>query len=578
MADLIFLLLLWAFLAGPLASRPLADADIGWHIRNGQQILVTHSVPHTDSFSATTQGKPWFAWEWLYDAALAALYNRWGLNGVQLLAAFLMALTFALTMRWLIRRGTTLPLAIALLLCALAAASVHFSARPHIVSWLLAVVWFALLDRSEQHNCEQHDCKSHDCDQHNSHPHVSEQQDSEQQDSKSNDSEPQDNKPHVTQLPDSEPHDSEPQKSEKKVCHPERSEGPAVLSPKLRLPWRPLYLLPFLMLLWVNLHGGFLLGFVFLAMYALSAIWRERHAPTLRFAHHLTLASLLCLAASLINPYGYKLHLHVIHYLSSRFLLSNIEEFKPPNPHGAAFWFFLVLVAATAFALVRLPRHRRLSHFLVALFAATSGFYAARNLPVSALLLAMVAGPLLTNHSESASDFLKRTRRVAANLARLDLGLRGHLWPAIAMLLALWVASHNGRLGSYSAMNAHFDSARQPVAAVEFLAAQPAAGPVFCPDNWSGYVIYALYPARQVVFDDRHDFYGESMVRNYLKIIRAEPGAQELLDDWHARWTLVPAGSRLALLLRDSPGWTVRYEDGIAVAFQRIDHSNATGR
>lgn len=330
------------------------------------------------------------------------------------------------------------------------------------------------------------------------------------------------------------------------------------------------------MLLWVNLHGGFLLGFVFLAMFALAAIWRERHAPTSRFAHHLTIVSLFCLAASLINPYGYNLHLHVIHYLSNRFLLSHIEEFKSPNPHGAAFWFFLVLVAATAFAFVRHPRHRRLSHFLVALFAATSGFYAARNLPVSALLLAMVAGPMLSNHSKSASDFLKRIRRVAANLARLDLGLRGHLWPAIAMLLALWVAAHNGRLGSYSAMNAHFDSARQPVAAVEFLAAQPAAGPVFCPDNWSGYVIYSLYPARQVVFDDRHDFYGESMVRNYLKIIRAEPGAQELLDDWHARWTLVPAGSRLALLLRDSPGWRLRYEDGIAVAFQRIDHSNAT--
>lgn len=331
------------------------------------------------------------------------------------------------------------------------------------------------------------------------------------------------------------------------------------------------------MLLWVNLHAAFLLGFVFLAMYALSAFWRERHAPTWRFTHHLTIISILCLAASLINPYGYKLHLHVIHYLSNRFLLSNIEEFKSPTPHGAAFWFFLVLVSAIAFAFVRNPRHRRASHLMLALFATASGFYAARNLPVSALLLAMVAGPLLSNHAKNESRILKRIRQLGGNLTRLDLNLRGHLWPAIAVLFALWAAAHQGRLSSYSVMNAHFDSTRLPIAAVEFIAAQPAAGPVFCPDNWSGYVIYALYPTRQVVFDDRHDFYGEPMVRHYLKVIRAEPGAQQMLDDWHTRWALVPAGSRSALLLRDSPGWAVRYEDGIAVAFQRIHNSNTTG-
>ncbi len=56
--DIIFLFLFWSLLAGPLSNRPLADADIGWHIRTGEQILATHSLPRTDPFSSSMQGQP----------------------------------------------------------------------------------------------------------------------------------------------------------------------------------------------------------------------------------------------------------------------------------------------------------------------------------------------------------------------------------------------------------------------------------------------------------------------------------------------------------------------------------------
>jgi len=78
--DVVFIFLFWSLLAGPLSNRPLADADIGWHIRTGEQILATHSLPRTDPFSSTMQGQPWFAWEWLYDIALGILHRAGGLN------------------------------------------------------------------------------------------------------------------------------------------------------------------------------------------------------------------------------------------------------------------------------------------------------------------------------------------------------------------------------------------------------------------------------------------------------------------------------------------------------------------
>jgi hypothetical protein len=62
--------------------RLLGDAGIGWHIRTGQQILATHTISHVDSFSSTMAGKPWFAWEWLYDVVVGELEAKLDLNGV----------------------------------------------------------------------------------------------------------------------------------------------------------------------------------------------------------------------------------------------------------------------------------------------------------------------------------------------------------------------------------------------------------------------------------------------------------------------------------------------------------------
>ena len=80
-ADLIFVVLLFSLAYGSLAQRLLSDADIGWHIRSGQQIVRAHAAPLSDSFSSTMGGKPWYAWEWLYDLAIGIIYSSVGLNG-----------------------------------------------------------------------------------------------------------------------------------------------------------------------------------------------------------------------------------------------------------------------------------------------------------------------------------------------------------------------------------------------------------------------------------------------------------------------------------------------------------------
>src|SRR5579863_2264788 len=201
------------------------------------------------------------------------------------------------------------------------------------------------------------------------------------------------------------------------------------------------------MLVWVNVHGGFLMGFVLLGIYWLSAVWRGQGVNRDRFddllakmswkaqARILAAVGFASALASLANPYGWKLHAHIYRYLSNRFLMDHIDEFRSPNFHGVAEKCFALLVLATIVALAARGRELRVSEGLVTLFAVWSGLYAARNLPVSSLLLALVIGPLLSGAIESSRERNLRWRKLTDALTAftermggVESGLRGHLW------------------------------------------------------------------------------------------------------------------------------------------------------
>jgi hypothetical protein len=519
--DLIFAALLGLLAYTTLSVRLLGDAGIGWHIRTGQIILATHAIPRVDPFSATMSGRVWFAWEWLYDALVGWLDRAAGLNGVVLFTALVIAAVFAWTFRLLLRRGTNILLALLLVLLAASAAMIHFLARPHVVSWLFTVAWFWILDSSET------GCAS---------------------DSKSF----------------------------------------ATSESNRRRGWM-LWLLPPLMLVWVNVHGGFVVGFALLAIYWCSAAWQwlrpsgDRFDDILRkiragqLLRVLTLTGILSGLATLVNPYGFQLHVHIYRYLTNRFLIDHINEFQSPNFHYVAQKCFAGLLLLTLVALAAKKREAgrvRVSQALIILFAVYSGLYASRNIPVSSLLLILVIAPWLSEAMDRFSFRRMGERGFASpqflqRMEAVEFSLRGHLWPIAMVLLTCWIAAHGGKLGAKPLMDAHFDATRFPAAAVDYLAKEDVQGPLVSPDDWGGYLIYRLYPRVRMVIDDRHDFYGEQFLKSYLKMVNAEPGWQDFLQQSRAHCVVVPKDSALANLLEETAGWKAIYSDEVATVFVR---------
>jgi hypothetical protein len=293
----------------------------------------------------------------------------------------------------------------------------------------------------------------------------------------------------------------------------------------------------------------------------------------------LGIVTVASLAASLINPYGYELHVHVYRYLTSRWLMNHIDEFLSPNFHGVAQQCFVAILLITIVALAAAHNKPSLSRVLVLLLATYSGLYAARSLPVSSLLFTLIVAPLWTQALTDARENENLSLRLRAVVSRwqeftgrvrnVELAFRGHLWPVAAVFLGVLVCAHQGRLGTTQWMHAHFDPKHLPVQATDTIVERGIREPIFAPDSWGGYLIYRLYPENRIFVDDRHDFYGVDFLRDYLKAIRLTPDWDKFLNEKHVNWALLPDGSALANMLEETTQWNVVYRDGSAVLLER---------
>ena len=120
------------------------DPDLWWHLKAGQQIIDTRSIPRTDDYSFTKQGSEWVAHEWLSEVIIEGIYRLSGLAG--LVTIFSLVIVIALWLTYRRCDGKPYAAGIAILLAA-AASSPLFGIRPQMLTLLLASIYIVLLER-----------------------------------------------------------------------------------------------------------------------------------------------------------------------------------------------------------------------------------------------------------------------------------------------------------------------------------------------------------------------------------------------------------------------------------------------
>jgi hypothetical protein len=128
----------------------LNDPGTPWHLRLGREILVTGSVPRSDTLTFTHERDPWVDQSWAFDVLLATVVNSRGFSGAIGLAALGLAALYAALARGLIRDGTTPIVAIVVALLAAAIGGIHFLIRPHLFTFALVYLTFRACQKQHE--------------------------------------------------------------------------------------------------------------------------------------------------------------------------------------------------------------------------------------------------------------------------------------------------------------------------------------------------------------------------------------------------------------------------------------------
>ena len=481
------LVLVGALTLGPRMMN--MDGDLGRHLTIGGYILGQGKIPLNDLFSHTMPGMDLTPHEWLSQVLYALSYRWLGLNGPVLLAAISIALALALVFQQALERSQSVLFALSLSVLGMAASSLHWLTRPHVLTFLCLVLWGGGLERLR------------------------------------------------------------------------RGQFKGWLG------------LPLLMLVWANLHGAYISGFMLWILVGAGYVWdrwidsRREIAFAPGFGRYFLWVGGVSMLATLLNPAGIKLWTTSIGYLGNSYLVGHTAEYLSPDFHSPSTWPFLLLVVLGLACFGLAGRRRRGSDMAIFTAWAGMGLYSTRNIPLFALLsvpiLAESAKEVL-NDLEAKGGFFKALAGLDQRLTVVEKSLRGVVWPAIALVLVVF-AFGSGLKFDLSQSGNRFDPKDFPVQALDWLERNPQTGEMFNYFPWGGYILYREWPEMRVFIDGQTDFYGESLTREYEDVLTVQPGWEGILKKYKVGWVLVPPGEALTMRLRDNPDWRIVYQDPIAV-------------
>jgi hypothetical protein len=344
-------------------------------------------------------------------------------------------------------------------------------------------------------------------------------------------------------------------------------------SPRARWLWAPL------MVVWCNLHGGFVFGFGAIGLIALvQSVEESLAAGRPRVDATLWLGVAAAGAAFLLNPWGWRILEYPAAYLDASSPFRSILEWQPPpkslDVRGFAGRFFWLVGLALPGAGIELSGRIRKGRaggdvYLVLLAGVTfaMAYTSRRFIPLFALtslpLVARTFGTLLALARQQLPESLRPRAELAASALALAVTLVW--WHDVVMFpkpLERWTESH-----------------LYPRAALRYARELHAGTRVLNFYNWGGYLMLHA-PEMKLFIDGRaNTLYSEKLYDDYVNMINVLAGAydeRELggrmgflagrLLLYRPELAILPSGpGTLAEALTDPRiGWQLAYVDDVA--------------
>lgn len=330
---------------------------------------------------------------------------------------------------------------------------------------------------------------------------------------------------------------------------------------------RALWALPALFAVWVNLHGGYVIGLVLLGLTLAGesvAHLLGRPAAPLR---QLGTVTVLSAAATLLSPNGLEALWYPFTYTgtgnaSMRF----IAEWQSPDFHESGFVVFgASLLLATLLGIWQ-PASGRLgpTEALWALLFSFMALSSLRHIPLYAIVVMPLIGARLAHELPWLARPLRTWHRPWLVLVA---------WPLLAATAIALAVRAEGNVG---AQLSRTPSAHEyPTGAVQYIREHRLTGRLFNEYQWGGYLIYQLLPDLPVFIDGRADVHGDAFMSRYVRVTRLQGDWRQTLEDYDVTLMLIQRDTPLDVVLAGDPRWQELYGGPVERLYARRDAPTA---
>jgi hypothetical protein len=324
-----------------------------------------------------------------------------------------------------------------------------------------------------------------------------------------------------------------------------------------------LWLIPLLMVLWVNLHAGFFIGFILLAgMIAGEILGRlfdasNPDALSWRQIRKLVIISVISYIVLVINPNTVQMWTYSFKTAGIGVLQQYIQEWASPDFHFRETWPFVFMIIGTLGAAGLSTKKLDWSDLVLVGGTAFLALYASRNISTYAI----VAAPVMSRHLNiwlaDHGIVLARARppRGAAKILN---------WLILLLIIVGAVAKIAVTLQPKAVAAAQADGL--PVDAAAYLNDAKPAGPMFNSYNWGGYLLYAA-PQYPVFVDGRTDLFEDALLTEWRNAWLGQ-NWQATFEKWNIHLAVIEKDSLIADALRQTSNWKEIYHDTKASIFQ----------
>ena len=319
--------------------------------------------------------------------------------------------------------------------------------------------------------------------------------------------------------------------------------------------------LPLVMIVWVNVHGMFVIGILIWGIYMagdfLDHPSRAWFSSTK--ARNLMVGGVLSVATTFFSPSGPAIWKAIAALGSNGYITSKIPEYQSANFHLPETWPFIIILLLVIIGFARTTQSLSWIYTLVVAAFTGLALYSSRMIPIFAIVVAPIAAELAAHWIRNEfprSRFLVTEK----NIYTINLSSNGLVWILITILTVGMLFNANKPIDPNNQGN-KFDERFFPVEATKWLQDHPQRGRMFNEFDWGGYLLLNLWPDQEVFMDGSTHIYGEELTREYEQVITMDVGWEDILAKYDVTWVILRANAPLARTLSTSGDWNIVYSD-----------------